>query len=245
MPEKDYIYDVALSYSDHQRAYAFSLTSAIRRLGMTVYSGKWEDALQWDMIFSGMAHQKDTTRLNRFCKYIIVIFSKEYIECYWERMKGYAQCSINIIAIDTDGSIPEEWSTDKTCIRSSDYTVQKIASMIISNNSIVNIINQNKKDNIMLVTFPDGSQEKLKVLICFKLNDTGEEYVVYHKDEVDANGRLAIYTSRVVRKTEQDISLEIITDEEWKRIKKVLRSLSDMKKLDCMNFVDSDGIEIV
>ena len=67
----------------------------------------------------------------------------------------------------------------------------------------------NDKKNIMITTNPDG-----------------KEYVIYTKNEVDENGNVTIYISNVVRAGE-NVTLETVSDDnEWTRIKSVLRELS-------------------
>lgn len=83
-----------------------------------------------------------------------------------------------------------------------------------------------EKKEIMTVTLPDGNKEEVEVLLAFKFNDNNKEYVVYTKNETDENGNVTIYISNVVR--EGNIAkLETVSDDnEWTRIKNVLRELS-------------------
>ena len=82
------------------------------------------------------------------------------------------------------------------------------------------------KKNIMITTNPDGTQEEVEVLLAFKFNDNGNEYVIYTKNEVDENGNVTIYISNVVRNGDE-VTLETVSDDnEWTRIKSVLRELS-------------------
>jgi len=72
----------------------------------------------------------------------------------------------------------------------------------------------------------DGSKEEVELLVCFEFNDNKKEYVVYTKNEKDENGNITIYVSSVDRSGEMPRMGAIESDEEWSRIKDVLRELS-------------------
>lgn len=87
-------------------------------------------------------------------------------------------------------------------------------------------IKMNDNKNMMKTTNPDGTQEEVEVLLAFKFNDNGKEYVIYTKNEVDENGNVTIYISNVLRNGDE-VTLETVSDDsEWARIKGVLRELS-------------------
>lgn len=72
----------------------------------------------------------------------------------------------------------------------------------------------------------DGSKEEVDLLICFSFNDTKKEYVVYTRNEKDENGNITIYVSSIDRNGDLPRMGAIETDEEWSKIKDVLRELS-------------------
>ena len=82
------------------------------------------------------------------------------------------------------------------------------------------------KKNIMITTLPDGTKEEVEVLLAFKFNDNNKEYVIYTKNEVDDNGNVTIYISNVTRDSEGVTLTTVADDNEWTRIKNVLRELS-------------------
>ncbi len=84
----------------------------------------------------------------------------------------------------------------------------------------------NDKKNIMVTTMPDGSKEEVEVLLAFKFNDNNKEYVIYTKNEVDENGNVTIYISNVTRNGDNVNLTTVADDNEWTRIKNVLRELS-------------------
>ncbi len=82
------------------------------------------------------------------------------------------------------------------------------------------------KKKMMTTKMPDGSVEEVEVLLAFKFNDNGKEYVIYTKNEVDENGNVTIYISNVVRNGAETTLETVSDDNEWTRIKGVLRELS-------------------
>ena len=83
-----------------------------------------------------------------------------------------------------------------------------------------------EKKEIMVATLPDGSKEEVEVLLAFKFNDNNKEYVVYTKNETDENGHVTIYVSNVTREGNIAKLVTVSDDNEWTRIKNVLRELS-------------------
>ena len=80
---------------------------------------------------------------------------------------------------------------------------------------------------VMSIIQEDGSIDEVEVLVTFEFKDTKREYVVYTKNETDEKGNVTVYVASVVREEGQDVQLgSIETDEEWTRIKEVLKKLS-------------------
>ncbi len=84
--------------------------------------------------------------------------------------------------------------------------------------------NENKK--IMSIVQEDGSIDEVEVVIAFEFKDTKKEYVVYTKNEKDANGNVTVYVSRVERNGGTPQLFGVDNEEEWNRVKDVLRKLS-------------------
>ncbi|MEG0994565.1 MAG: DUF1292 domain-containing protein [Bacilli bacterium] len=79
---------------------------------------------------------------------------------------------------------------------------------------------------VMDINLEDGTVEKVEVLFSFEFTDTKKEYIVYTKNEIDSSGNVTIYVSSVTR-TENGPKLgSVESDEEWSKIKDVLRELS-------------------
>lgn len=72
----------------------------------------------------------------------------------------------------------------------------------------------------------DGSQEKVEEVISFEFNDTNRKYMVYTKNEIDANGNVTIYVTEVIEDQNGIKFLGVENDEEWSKIKEVLRELA-------------------
>ena len=85
-------------------------------------------------------------------------------------------------------------------------------------------------NKMMTIMMDDGTQEKVEILVCFEFDDTKKEYVVYTKNETDASGNITVYVSRVNRSSGTPKLDTVENDEEWTRIKDVLRELSKNDK---------------
>lgn len=87
--------------------------------------------------------------------------------------------------------------------------------------------NQNTDEKkIMTIVADDGSTEEVEVILAFEFKDTKKEYVIYTKNEKDENDNITVYVSHVDRSTGEPKLLGIDEEEEWNRIKDVLRELS-------------------
>ncbi|HPE15119.1 MAG TPA: DUF1292 domain-containing protein [Bacilli bacterium] len=72
----------------------------------------------------------------------------------------------------------------------------------------------------------EGNVEEVEVIIAFQFNDTKKEYMVYTKNEVDEAGNVTVYVSEVMREGSEIKLGGVSTDEEWLKIKDVLRELA-------------------
>ena len=72
----------------------------------------------------------------------------------------------------------------------------------------------------------DGTFEEVEEVVSFEFNDTKKRYVIYTKNEKDQNGNITIYVTEVVTDIRGTRFLGVSTDEEWARIKDVLRELA-------------------
>jgi len=85
--------------------------------------------------------------------------------------------------------------------------------------------NQEIEKKMMSIVAEDGSMEEVEVILAFEFKDTKKEYVVYTKNEKDENDNITVYVSNVDRSSGEPKLLGIV-DEEWDRVKDVLRELS-------------------
>lgn len=83
-----------------------------------------------------------------------------------------------------------------------------------------------EEKKMITLTLENGTKEEVELLLSFKFNDNNKEYIIYTKNETDENGNVTIYVSGVTRLGE-DITLNTVSDDnEWSRIKDLLRELS-------------------
>lgn len=79
-----------------------------------------------------------------------------------------------------------------------------------------------EKKNIIQIQRTNGNIEDAEVLLFFKLEEDGPEYIVYTFNEQE-DDLVTVYTSKFI-KNEDNIVLEEVTDEdEWNKIKDVMR----------------------
>lgn len=88
----------------------------------------------------------------------------------------------------------------------------------------MNEVEVNKK--VLSILKEDGTKEEVELLICFEFNDTKKEYAVYTRNEKDENGNITIYVSNIDRSGDTPKMKAVENDEEWSKIKDVLRELS-------------------
>ncbi|MBR4262407.1 MAG: DUF1292 domain-containing protein [Bacilli bacterium] len=84
-----------------------------------------------------------------------------------------------------------------------------------------------EEKKVMSIVLEDGSIDEVEVLLSFEFTDTKKEYIIYTKNETDDNGNVTIYVASLIRNDDSDPVLGgVETDEEWSRIKNVLKELS-------------------
>lgn len=86
--------------------------------------------------------------------------------------------------------------------------------------------NQEIEKKMMSIVADDGSIEEVEVILAFEFKDNNKEYVIYTKNEKDENENVTVYVSNVDRSTGEPKLLGVEDEEEWNRIKDVLRELS-------------------
>ena len=85
---------------------------------------------------------------------------------------------------------------------------------------------EKEEKKIMSIVNEDGTTEDVEVILAFEFKDNKKEYVVYTKNEKDENGNVTVYVSNVDRSEGEPKLLGVDSENEWSRIKDVLRELS-------------------
>lgn len=83
-----------------------------------------------------------------------------------------------------------------------------------------------EKKEMMTLTLENRTKEEVELLLSFKFNDNNKEYIIYTKNEKDENGNVTIYVSNVTRVGNEATLNTVSDDNEWSRIKDLLRELS-------------------
>ena len=79
---------------------------------------------------------------------------------------------------------------------------------------------------VITIALDDNTTEEVEVVLAFAFKDTDKEYVVYTKNEKDENGNITVYVSNVDRSSGEARLLGVESEDEWNRIKDVLRELA-------------------
>ena len=87
-----------------------------------------------------------------------------------------------------------------------------------------------QKKQTFTITMPDGSKEEVHEVITFEFNDTKKRYLVYTKNEVDDAGNITVYVTEVIHEGDINRFVGVESDEEWTKIKDVLRELAKKHK---------------
>lgn len=85
-------------------------------------------------------------------------------------------------------------------------------------------MDKNRKQ--LTIISEDGSKEVVEVIAAFKFKDNDQQYVVYTQNEKDQNNNVTVYVSRMVEEEEMPRLVGIDSDEEWSKVKDVLRELA-------------------
>ena len=84
--------------------------------------------------------------------------------------------------------------------------------------------NKNRKQ--LTIISEDGSKEVVEVIAAFKFKDNEQQYVVYTQNEKDQNNNITVYVSRLIEEGDTPRLVGIETDDEWSKVKDVLRELA-------------------
>ncbi len=86
--------------------------------------------------------------------------------------------------------------------------------------------NQDLEKKMMSIVAEDGTVEEVEVILAFEFKDNKKEYVIYTKNEKDENDNITVYVSYIDRSSGEPKLMGIEDEEEWNRVKDVLRELS-------------------
>lgn len=87
-------------------------------------------------------------------------------------------------------------------------------------------MNNVEEKKMMSIVNEDGTKEEVEVVLAFEFKDNKKEYVIYTRNERDENDNITVYVSNVDRSTGEPRLLGVEDENEWNRIKDVLRELS-------------------
>lgn len=244
-------YDVALSFAGEDRAYAEELANKLKERGVQVFYDNWNISSLWGenlYTFLGKTYRDNSL----FC---ISLISEAYCEKIWTKheMKFIQARELNgevywLPLFLENANIPELPETKgRVCAweHGIDQIVGFVCEKIEKRKQEIND-GEIPEPKIMSIQEKDGSIEQVEVIVSFAFNDNHKEYVVYTKNEKDSEGNITIYVSNIEQKNGGYVLKDVANNEEWDRIKEVLRELSGVNDdaIHTPHFGD-DGIEIL
>ena len=79
---------------------------------------------------------------------------------------------------------------------------------------------------ILKIVKKDGTTEEVELIISFEFDEDKKSYIVFTKNEQDENGNTTLYCASLDRSGDIPQMHGIESDEEWSRVKDVLRQLA-------------------
>lgn len=70
----------------------------------------------------------------------------------------------------------------------------------------------------------NGEIAEAEVILCFELEKTGKNYIVYTFNELD-NQNMEIIHASVITEDESGYKLDTMTSEEWESVKEIMRDM--------------------
>lgn len=79
--------------------------------------------------------------------------------------------------------------------------------------------------NIVKLIEQDGKEIEAEVLLLFKLEDNGPDYMIFSKNEPSENGLVPLYASEVEIKEEGAALVNIEDEAVWTKVKEYMRKV--------------------
>ena len=73
----------------------------------------------------------------------------------------------------------------------------------------------------------DGTETEVEVVTYLNSKDNMNQYMVYTKGENQPNGDVIIYISKIREDEDKMILEEIVDDDEWKEVQKLLKEIAN------------------
>ena len=70
----------------------------------------------------------------------------------------------------------------------------------------------------------NGEIAEAEVILCFELEKTGKNYIIYTFNEVD-NQNMEIFHASVITEDDNGYQLDTMTPEEWETVKEIMRDM--------------------
>lgn len=248
---QEYEYDIALSFAGEDRKYAEELALKLRNRGVQVFYDNWNIASLWgENLYTYLAETYRDKAL--FC---VTIISKKYCEKQWTKhelefiQEREFQGEVYWLPLFLEEVKVPGLSETRGRVYANQHEIDEIVDILcekINKRKYEIKINGLEKPKIMRLIGEDGTTEEVEVVFAFSFKDNNKEYVIYTKHEVDEEKNITVYVSNVERSSDGQAKLLGVSDEdEWERIKEVMRELAEVDSSYQPPKFDADGIEIL
>jgi uncharacterized protein YrzB (UPF0473 family) len=82
-----------------------------------------------------------------------------------------------------------------------------------------------EEKNIIKLVEQDGQEVEAEVLLLFKLEENGVDYIIYTKNEPAENGLVPLYASEIEQKETGPVLKNIIDEDVWTKVKEYMRNV--------------------
>ena len=82
-------------------------------------------------------------------------------------------------------------------------------------------------DNKIVIVNTNQEEEEVELVTYLNTKDNKNQYIVYTKNEKQANGDMVIYISKLIEEDNMKKIIEIQDEEEWKNVQSLLKEIAN------------------
>ncbi len=82
-------------------------------------------------------------------------------------------------------------------------------------------------DNKIIIVNSNQEEEEVSLVTYLNTKDNKSQYIVYTRNEKQANGDMVIYISKLIEEDNKKKIIEIKDEEEWKNVQSLLKEIAN------------------